>query len=99
VPRRDGKHEVGLVFDHPDHPLAFEIGASPDHGRAGMRALMDRHPRFKGRCFLITPQATVGQPDSMAAGVGTLPLDLFLQVVGAQAQAALAVNLGTIRPT
>ncbi|HUQ64454.1 MAG TPA: ATP-binding protein [Acidimicrobiales bacterium] len=95
----DGKHEVDLVFDHPDHPLAFEIGASPDHSRAGLRALMERHPRFKGRCFLIAPQATVGQPDSMAAGVGTLPLDLFLQLVGAQAEAALAANLEATRPT
>jgi hypothetical protein len=31
---------------------------------------------------------------STAAGVGTLPLDLFLQVVGAQAEAALAASLG-----
>lgn len=95
---REGRHEVDLVFDHPDHPLAFEIGASPDHSRAGMRALMERHPRFVGRCFLIAPQATVGHPDSMAAGVGTLPLDLFLQVVGAQAEAALAANIGATRP-
>lgn len=96
---RDGRHEVDLVFDHPESPLAFEIGSSPDHSRAGMQAFMERHPRFKGRCYLIAPQATVGHPDSMAAGVGTLPLDLFLQVVGAQAEIALAKNLGAAEPS
>jgi predicted AAA+ superfamily ATPase len=95
---RDGKHEVDLVFDHPDQPLAFEIGSSPDHSRTGIQAFMERHPRFKGRCYVVAPQATVGRPASMAAGVGTLPLDLFLQVVGAQAEAALARNLGTSEP-
>ena len=96
---RDGRHEVDLVFDHPESPLAFEIGSSPDHSRAGMQAFMERHPRFRGRCYLIAPQATVGHPESMAAGVGTLPLDLFLQVVGAQAEIALAKNLGAAEPS
>jgi hypothetical protein len=91
---RDGKHEVDLVFDHPDHPLAFEIGLSPDHPRAGIMALHERHPRFRGRCYVVAPQAGVTQPDATASGVGTLPLDLFLQVVGAQAEAALAASLG-----
>lgn len=91
---RDGKHEVDLIFDHPDKPLAFEIGSSPDHPRAGIMALHERHPRFRGRCYLVAPQATVTQPDATATGIGTLPLDLFLQVVGAQAEAALAASLG-----
>lgn len=93
---REGKHEVDLIFDHPDQPLAFEIGASPDHPRSGVRALADRHPRFRGNAYLVAPQATVTHPDSTAAGVGTLPLDLFLQVVGAQAEAALAKSLGAL---
>lgn len=93
---RDGKHEVDLVFDHPDEPLAFEIGSSPDHPRSGIRALAERHPRFKGRCFVVAPQVAVAHPKSTSSGVGTLPLDLFLQVVGAQAEAALATNLGAI---
>jgi uncharacterized protein len=91
---RDGKHEVDLVFDHPDHPLAFEIGMSPDHPRAGILALHERHPRFRGRCYVVAPQASVTQPDATPSGIGTLPLDLFLQVVGAQAEAALAASLG-----
>ncbi len=93
---RDGKHEVDLIFDHPDQPLAFEIGSSPDHPRSGIRALAERHPRFMGRCFVVSPQAAVAHPESTTSGVGTLPLDLFLQVVGAQAEAALATNLGAI---
>ncbi|MDQ3680241.1 MAG: ATP-binding protein [Actinomycetota bacterium] len=93
---RDGKHEVDLVFDHPDQPLAFEIGSSPDHPRSGIRALAERHPRFKGRCFVVAPQVAVAHPESTSSGVGTLPLDLFLQVVGAQAEAALATSLGAI---
>ena len=90
---REGRHEVDLVFDHPDRPLAFEIGSSPDHSRAGTRAFMERHPRFEGSCYLIAPQVAVGHPNSTAAGVGTLPLDLFLLAVGAQAEHALARNL------
>ena len=91
---RDGKHEVDLILDHPDQPLAFEIGSSPDHPRAGIMALHERHPRFRGRCYVVAPQASVTQPDATATGIGTLPLDLFLQVVGAQAEAALAASLG-----
>jgi len=91
---RDGKHEVDLIFDHPDQPLAFEIGLSPEHPRAGMAALVERHRRFNGRCYVVAPQAAVAQPHSTAAGIGTLPLDLFLQVVGAQAEGALAASFG-----
>jgi predicted AAA+ superfamily ATPase len=92
---RDGKHEVDLVFDHPNGPLAFEIGLSPDHSREGITAFAQKHPRFKGRCYVVAPQAAVAQPDSTASGVGTMPLDLFLQVVGAQAESALAARLGS----
>lgn len=92
---RDGKHEIDLVFDHPDQPLAFEIGSSPDHSRAGARAFMERHPRFAGRCYLVAPQATVTHPEDTTAGVGTLPLDLFLLALGAQAEQALARSLRT----
>lgn len=89
---RDGKHEVDLIFDHPTEPLAFEIGSSPDHSRRGLQALVERYPRFQGRCYLVAPPVTVAQPESTAAGVGTLPLDTFLLLVGAQAEAASARN-------
>lgn len=92
---RDGKHEVDLIFDHPEQPLALEIGLSPDHPRSGITALHEQHPRFRGRCYVVAPQASVTQPEATASGIGTLPLDLFLQVVGAQAEAALAASLGS----
>ena len=92
---RDGKHEVDLIFDHPEQPLAFEIGLSPDHPRSGITVLHEQHPRFRGRCYVVAPQASVTQPEATASGIGTLPLDLFLQVVGAQAEAALAASLGS----
>lgn len=95
---REGKHEVDLVLDHPDHPVAFEIASSPKHSRAGIRAFMERHPRFKDRCYLVSPQSAVGQPAAMGSGVGTLPLDLFLLVVGAQAERAIAKNLAATAP-
>lgn len=91
---REGRHEVDLIFDHPDQPLAFEIGSSPDHPRAGLQALMERHARFRGRSYVVAPQVVVAHPESTASGVGTLPLDLFLQVVGALAEVALAKSLG-----
>lgn len=93
---RDGKHEVDLIFDHPDKPLAFEIGSSPDHSRSGLQALVERHPRFTGRTYLVAPQVAVTHPGSSASGVGTLPLDRLLLLVGAQAEAALAASIGLV---
>ena len=77
---RDGKHEVDLIFAHPSRPLAFEIASSPDHSRSGLRALIRRHRRFKGGCYLVAPQAPVMHPDH--SGIGTLPLDTLLLSVG-----------------
>ena len=50
---RDGEAEVDLIYDHPEHPVAFEIGSSPDHHRSGLRAFQDRFPRFRGHCYLV----------------------------------------------
>ena len=94
---RDGKHEVDLIFDHPEHPMAFEIASSPDHSRSGMRALVDRHPRFARNTYLVAPQVAVAHP-SATSDFGTLPLDLFLLVVGAQAEAAFVAGLGGGKP-
>lgn len=91
---RDRINEVDVIYNHPDEPLAFEVGASPQHSRAGMRAFLERHPRFEGRCYIVAPQATVAHPESMAEGVGTLPLDLFLLCAGVQARDALDRALG-----
>jgi len=86
---REKRDEVDLVYDHPDEPLAFEIGSSLRHHRGGMKAFMARHPRFEGRCYLVAPQVPVAHPEAMAEGVGSLPLDLFLLAVGAQARQSL----------
>lgn len=91
---RDGNREIDLVFDHPDKPIAFEIASSLAHSRTGAQAFVDRHPRFVGRCYLVAPQAPVMHPEDTGSGIGTLPLDLFLLVVGAQAEQMLARNLG-----
>jgi len=91
---RDGKHEVDLVLDHPDRPLAFEIGSSPQHSRAGLRTFVERHPRFSKGAYLVAPQAPVFHPDARPNGIGTLPLDLLLLLAGTQAEAALARSLG-----
>lgn len=88
---RDSTREVDLIWGDPHQPLAFEIGTSAHHARAGLRALMERHEHFRGHSYLVAPQAAVRHPD--ASGMGTLPLDTFLLAVGAQAHQALADRL------
>ncbi len=82
---RDGKHEVDLVLDHPEAPLAFEIGSSADHHRTGLAALIKRHRRLRGRCCLVTPHAPLIHPGQSMSEVGTL----FLVACARQAEAAL----------
>lgn len=91
---RDGKHEVDLVLDHPERPIALEVASSPQHSRAGLQVFAERHPRFRRGTYLVAPQAAVIHPESTSSGVGSLPLDLLLLLVGAQAEAALARGLG-----
>src|SRR5256885_1905115 len=75
---RDGKDEVDLVYDHPARPIAIEIGLSPDHPRTGLTALMARHRRFEGGCWLAAPGLPYVKPADTSAGVGLVPLDLLL---------------------
>ena len=91
---RDGKREVDLIFNDPRQPLAFEIGASARHSRAGLAALIERHGRFRGNSYLVAPQASVQHAEAADSGIGTLPLDRFLVAVGAQARKALLDRLG-----
>lgn len=93
---RDGKDEVDLIYNHPDRPVAFEIGLSAAHTRSGLAALMDKHPQFVGRCYLVAPDAKVAHPETTSTRIGTLPLDTYLLAVGAQADVALASNLGPV---
>lgn len=92
---RDGNHEVDLVYAHPTHPVAFEITSSPQHSRQGLRELMNRHAIFEGSCYLVAPGSPLTSPASSATGVGTLPLDLFLALVGAQTQMSMLAAPGT----
>ena len=91
---REGKHEVDLIYDDPRQPVAFEISSSIGHRRTGLRALMDRYPRFQGHSYLVAPQAPVQHADAASDAIGTLPLDTFLVAVGAQARRALVDRLG-----
>jgi len=93
---RDGKSEVDLILDHPTEPLAFEIAASPSHSRQGLRALIERHPRFAGRSYLVAPRTSTLSATEGTSGIGTLPLDLFLFACGRQAEAALSARLATL---
>ena len=88
---------MDLILDHPTEPLALEIASSPSHSRAGLQALVERHPRFEGRAYLAAPQSPMVHPQSSSSGIGSLPLDDLLLAVGAQADQALIDRVG-IRP-
>ena len=90
---RSGNFEVDLIYEDPQQPLAFEIGASVRHSQRGLRALIQRYPRFRGHSYLVAPQAPVMHPEA-ASGIGTLPLDTFLLAISAQAKQALAARMG-----
>ncbi|MEO7685180.1 MAG: DUF4143 domain-containing protein, partial [Gemmatimonadaceae bacterium] len=85
--------EIDLVYDHPEFPLAFEIGSSSSHSRCGMYRFIEQHPRFKGRCYLVAPEVATRKASNSAEGIGTIALDLFLLAVSAQA-AELRRRLG-----
>jgi len=91
---REKQDEVDLVYDHPDLPLAFEIGSSRSHHRRGIHAFEARFPRFKGCCYVITPDIPASAPGDDRDGVGTLPIDLFLLAAGGQMKRELARRLG-----
>jgi uncharacterized protein len=90
---RDKNEDIDLVYDHPEYPMAFEIASSQLHHRRGLHAFEAKFPRFKGRCFLIAPDATASLPQDNWDKVGTIPLDLFLLAVGAQAEKQLRDRL------
>lgn len=90
---RDGRQEVDLVLDDPHRPTAFEIASSPDHPRHGLRALIDRYPRFTGGCYVVAPGGPMVPADRTTSGIGSVPLDLLLIACGRQAEAALREQL------
>lgn len=93
---RDGNDEVDLVYAHPTHPIAFEIASSPQHSRRGLAEFMSRHSSFEGSCYLVAPGSPSTSPDSSNTGVGTLSLDLFLALVGAQTQMSMLTGFDSV---
>jgi predicted AAA+ superfamily ATPase len=92
---RDKDDEVDLIYDHPDKPLAFEVGSSVSHHWKGLQAFTDRFPRFRGCCYYIAPEIPPRRPEDNPERVGTLPLDLVLLAVSAQAESELKNRLAT----
>ena len=91
---RDGSLEVDLIYDDPRQPVAFEIASSPNHHRKGLTALLDRFDQLRGHSYLVAPHAAVLPAGSSTSGIGTLPLDVFLRVVGQQARLAMIERFG-----
>ena len=90
---RDRNDEVDLIYDHPDQPLAFEIGSSVRHATSSLRRFVERYPRFRGRSFLVAPDAPCIPASEPNGGVGILPLDLLLLAVGVQTERELEQRL------
>lgn len=90
---REGNHEVDLIYDHPEQPVAFEIASSGRHPVTGLQRFMERFPRFEGRCYLVSPEPMGMPPDPAADHVGLLPLDLLLLAASRQAETALEQRL------
>jgi len=94
---RQKDREVDLVYDHPDEPLAFELGSSPDHHVKGLHVFQERFPKFKGKCYVVTPDSPSTMPSEDRPG--SLPLDTFLVAVGHQEQRALENRVGRTAKT
>ncbi len=91
---RHQNDEVDLIYDHPEFPLAFEIGSSSGHSRSGLSRFIEEHPRFRGRSYMVAPEIITRRASAASDGIGTLSLDLFLLAVSAQAAAELRRRLG-----
>ncbi len=85
--------EVDFIYDHPEKPVAIEVGASSTHTRAGLAALRARDPRFRESAWLCAPGLPLVKPVAAADGIGLIPLDLALLVIGAQAEKAQGLTL------
>jgi predicted AAA+ superfamily ATPase len=84
--------EVDLVYDHPDEPLAFEVTNSEKHSERGMEELVERFPKFRGSCYLISTDSVFERPTINSPG--RIPFDMFLAAVGMQTQKALENRVG-----
>lgn len=97
---RDGDHEVDLVYDDTDGPLAFEVAAGTTHGRSGLVALQKKFKEFRGRCYIVSASTLSAElPDAEMDGIGRIPLTTFLCAVSRQSASAMALRLGLTRVT
>lgn len=94
---RRGTHEVDLVYHDRNDPLAFEIAASARHSRAGLRTLAESDVQFRGRCYVVAPDAELIPPSHNDDGIGSIPFNAFLVGVGAQIQLAAENHVGLPR--
>jgi uncharacterized protein len=88
---REGRHEVDFILRTGSEHLAFEVSASTRHSRKGLDALAAKHPRFRGRTWMVTPA-----PFRRAAAEdapGHLPVSEFLRVVSQCAEMAMLARL------
>ncbi len=75
-------------------PIHFPVGPIvPWPDRAIVGTLVDQHEPVASNRPGAHNAGPVRHPAATPAGVGTLPLDVFLLAVGAQAAKALARNL------
>lgn len=77
---RDGRDEVDFVLEWGDELAAFEVASAASHHTKGLKKLSEKYPRFKGRCFLVSPDPIGRPPDESRSG--HLPIDSFLSAAG-----------------
>lgn len=89
--------EVDFVYDDPDDPVAFEVSTKRDHDLSGLRALIQRYPKFQNRCFMVSAAQNASSfarmPNDAPDGIGRISYDAFLLAVSAQAEASLKTRL------
>lgn len=77
-----GRHEVDGVYDDPRGPLAFELTVARRHHLKGLRALMERHPEFAGRCWLVGSIDPPVAPGKSRDGIGRATTTMLLRASG-----------------
>lgn len=82
---RERDHEVDLVYDDPQSPMAFEISVSKGHRRAGLREFIRKHDRFAGNAYVVSVDAPDIPASQSPDAIGSISFDRFLVLVGALA--------------
>ncbi len=90
-----GRYEVDLVYDHPEEPLAFEIGSAEHHKLRGLKRMQERFSRFTGQCYLVYPDAP-NTPPTVDGKPGRISLDAFLVSVDTQSEAELLKRVADV---